>query len=69
MGADDFSIAHVGERTVEENEANARLIAAAPDLLEALKDLVALCEHMAKLSRNTPKLNMHKRAIAKAEGK
>ncbi len=43
-------------------EANAHLIAAAPELLEALKHL--LCEPMAERT-----VDAAKRAIAKAEGK
>lgn len=37
MGADDFSICHVGERDGDENDANARLMAAAPELLTTLR--------------------------------
>ena len=42
--------------------ANARLIAAAPDLLAALKDAVELLDH------HNYSLKEHTRAIAKAEG-
>lgn len=45
-----------------ESEANARLIAAAPDLLAALKSVVAIAD------RNTVEFNAAKLAIAKAEG-
>ncbi len=37
MGADDFSIGYIGERDREENEANARLIAAAPRMYDILR--------------------------------
>ena len=45
-------------------QANARLIAAAPDLLEALKDIL----QQAGLSTNCPSYLKMKQAIAKAEG-
>lgn len=41
MGSDGFSIAHVFERTPEENAANANVLAAAWDLLALLKDVVS----------------------------
>lgn len=34
---------HIGGITKEESEANARLIAAAPELLEALDEMTAIC--------------------------
>ena len=46
--------------------ANARLIAAAPDLLEALKQFVAECDS-APSADKAP--YMARKAIAKAEGK
>jgi hypothetical protein len=46
-------------------EANARLIAAAPDLLEALKGIV--CEY--EDSFHDPRLDQARAAIAKAEGR
>ena len=39
------SVAHVKQSTIQPMEANARLIAAAPAMLEALEDLVSLAEH------------------------
>ncbi len=48
---------HCKERSREELRANARLIAAAPDLLEALRVLVLL----------VPKTSIHLPAIAQAE--
>ena len=65
-----FMIAELGERNPK-TEANARLIAAAPDLLEACKKLV---EGHATLHPNKLKFadcdfcNLGKQAIAKAEG-
>jgi len=54
-------IAHVAQRS--QIEANARLIAAAPELLAALKDIV--CE----VRDNNPSKLAALAAIAKAEGK
>lgn len=48
-----------------ENEANARLIAAAPDLLEALKTLV---RHAEKCGRSAGVYDTARAAIAKATG-
>lgn len=52
-------------------EANARLIAAAPELLEALRLLLAECEHQAWIG-NMPddrvEFGIARAAIAKAEG-
>jgi hypothetical protein len=52
-----------GHKTGEEVRANARLIAAAPELLEALRDMVS--DH-AELSEAT--LAFARAAIAKAQG-
>ncbi len=41
MGADDYTVASVTERSTKENDINARLIAAAPDLLDIAKRFVA----------------------------
>lgn len=51
------------QRHRAEAEANARLIAAAPDLLEALKAVVAVA------GRGTVEFDRARAAIAKAEGK
>ena len=48
----------------EEHEANAKLIAAAPDLLEALKWMVEHCE--PRLDHRPDCIRSAKRAIAKA---
>lgn len=50
-----------------EEQANARLIAAAPDLLQALKDLLAVCDEELDDAR-TPEMRVARRIIAKAEG-
>lgn len=48
-------------------QANAHLIAAAPDMYEALENLLAVCRY--KLDRNrTPAMGAAVRALAKARG-
>ena len=67
VGNDHITIADVNARnkTQEENQANAQLIAAAPDLLEACKDLVS----RATMSEETMSIFIKaKQAIKKAEG-
>ena len=55
-----------------EAKANARLIAAAPELLEALKSVVAFCDedmqHRVQTSREYDIKTLAKTAIAKATG-
>lgn len=51
-----------------ENEANSRLIAAAPDLLQTLKDLIAYAEVHGDMDDVLDSCGVHN-AIAKAEGK
>jgi len=53
-------------------EANARLMAAAPDMLEALKRLLEWSDHDPNCIDNCPVCNAYvnaKEAIAKAEGR
>ena len=61
-----------GKEKVREQEANARLIAAAPDLLEALKSLVEYGEGNEDpdvFPEEHLRLNSARAAIAKVEGK
>lgn len=51
----------------EEAQANARLIAAAPDLLEAAKEALAIFEFLPQTT-NGPVANQLRAAITKAEG-
>lgn len=53
--------------TNEDSEANAKLMAAAPDLLDALKELVTVAE--SHISCPCPEIDEARAAIAKAEGK
>lgn len=46
--------------------ANAQLIAAAPELLEALQEMVSTCKFMAVAGQGTPDLEDAEKAIAKA---
>lgn len=52
----------------DEVRANARLIAAAPDLLEALKELVGSAEYWSEYNVPLGIVDRMKAAIAKAEG-
>lgn len=67
-------IAHckqAGNTTLEEAQANARLIAAAPELLEALEDLIGYAEHRFgdnDYYKNHGCMNKARAAIAKARG-
>jgi hypothetical protein len=61
-----------GNARMEDYRANARLIAAAPDLLAALKDITAKLASYEKFpdgSGNTATFDKARAAIAKAEGK
>lgn len=53
----------------EEDFANTRLIAAAPDLLEACKSIVDGWENWSDIGRAEKGIELVKAAIAKAEGK
>lgn len=63
-GADGWALADVqpADEDGTEGEANARLIAAAPDLLEALKGVLRVAD------RKTDEFDAARAAIAKAEG-
>jgi hypothetical protein len=54
--------------SLEETQANARLIAAAPDMLETLKAIVALLDHAGVCSDTAPAYNLAMHTIAKATG-
>lgn len=57
------------KRSQAEHEANARLIAAAPELLEALKGLINVCTHPQSTKADMKQIAREARAaIAKAEG-
>ena len=56
------------ERDAKECRANTRLIAAAPDLLEALQNLVDQCEQEPGWHQ-APAIQSARAAIAKAEGR
>jgi hypothetical protein len=51
-----------------ETDANARLIAAAPDMLETLKAIVAMLDHAGVCSDTAPAYNAAMNTIAKATG-
>ena len=68
VGGQEFCIiaeafGRVADAVWPDAEANARLIAAAPDLLAALKDVVAVAD------RKTDEFDRARAAIAKAEGR
>lgn len=67
MAADDFSVACVESRDGEENDANAHLIAAAPELYAALE---AIDRYWAEgnFSRQPGLWNPMRAALAKARG-
>lgn len=66
----DFKPANSGTDRLDEAAANAQLIAAAPDLLAALKDCVLVMENdLNGLAVIQPELRIAKAAIAKAEGR
>ena len=82
IGADGSLVADIRKSSVNEGgwvvdmperEANARLIAAAPDLMAALKDLVTVCEKKIypqpdKSDSAWAKLQAARAAIARATG-
>jgi len=60
---------HYREAEMEKAEANARLIAAAPDLLKSCKDLLFFCENMDPKDTMREIWEAARAAIAKATGK
>jgi len=70
------SVAEVGGLDIDEAEANARLIAAAPDMLEALHDVLRYCvtpsglpdKNKGRTPEQDAAMAKAKAAIAKAEG-
>jgi len=64
-----WTVADINKMREPEHEANARLIAAAPELLEALQACEARLTHLAQNSVNVvAELKQARAAIAKAEG-
>ena len=57
------------EPTKSEKQVNAKLIASAPELLEALKAMTKLFEKRVPYPNNTQRYKQAIKAIAKAEGK
>ena len=73
---DDLLVADLGDDETGTQEANARLIAAAPDLLAALSELVAEWDndhadedHQSGITPETGGIILARMAIAKAEGR
>lgn len=64
VGVWNLGIAHIYRS--DEAEANVRLIAAAPDLLEALRMVVGMLQHKAVTPLEMRVIDMAKEAIAKA---
>ena len=61
-------IAIAGETELKENEANANLIAAAPELLRTIKPLIARIKAMDSWAKDYNQVKEAEEAIAKAEG-
>jgi len=62
-------IAIAGETDLKENEANANLIASAPELLRTIKPLIARIKEMDSWAKGYDQIKEAENAIAKAEGK
>ena len=65
--SDGLGIAHVFGLIDAETDANARLISAAPDLLDALAALLRVCDEELDPKR-TPEMAIARAAISKATG-
>jgi hypothetical protein len=67
-----WTVASINKNREPEHKANARLIAASPELLEALQSIVECCEesHSARdyASRQTEIRGIARAALAKARG-
>lgn len=61
-----LNVAHAAGIRNGEGLANARLIAAAPDLLKALQDLLACCYDIERDDETVAAVNATRAAIAKA---
>lgn len=66
-----FDVAYSSGNSNAESESNARLIAAAPEMLDVLKALVDRCNHLGSTDQVTGEVfyDMVRAAIAKAEGR
>ena len=60
---------YIVDRVVKDRDANAHLIAAAPELLEALRAIVAVIDHAPDRECAAGVLEQARAAIAKAEGR
>jgi GH15 family glucan-1,4-alpha-glucosidase len=61
-----FSVANLSGTVAKDNDKNAKLIAAAPDLLKALEDLVEKCLHSDAYNQKVDELYNAQQAIQKA---
>lgn len=69
IAGDDLNIVDfVGGENIQEAEANARLIAAAPELLEALEQCLTRINPKSKDTWDLKAIHVAKAAIAKATG-
>lgn len=66
--ADDGQVLRLYTKPYGEDEANARLIAASPDLLAACKELASRFEKTGEAWMSDPAWQAARAAIAKAEG-